>query len=37
VAIVAKGTDAARAEASIVEVTQLFESLGAQVIQGEPS
>ena len=36
VAIVAKGTDAAQAEASIVEVTALFESLGATVVQGEP-
>ncbi len=37
VAIVAKGTDAAKAEAAIAEVTVLFESLGAGVIQGEPA
>jgi molybdenum cofactor synthesis domain-containing protein len=36
VAIVAKGTDAARAEAAIAEVTALFESLGAVPVQGEP-
>ncbi len=36
VAIVAKGTDAARAEAAIAEVTAMFASLGAAAIQGEP-
>ena len=37
VAIVAKGTDAAAAEAAIAEVTALFESLGAAPVQGEPA
>jgi molybdopterin-biosynthesis enzyme MoeA-like protein len=37
VAIVAKGNDAARAEAAIAEVTVLFESLGATPIPGEPA
>jgi len=36
VAIVAKGTDVAQAEAAIAEVTALFEQLGAAPIQGEP-
>jgi hypothetical protein len=36
VAIVAKGNDAARAEAAIAEVTALFEALGATPIPGEP-
>jgi molybdenum cofactor synthesis domain-containing protein len=36
VAIVAKGTDASAADAAIVEVTQLFESLGAAPVAGEP-
>ena len=37
VAIVAKGTSEEQAEAAIVEVTKLFESLGAAPIQGEPA
>jgi molybdopterin-biosynthesis enzyme MoeA-like protein len=37
VAIVAKGNDAARAEAAIAEVTALFEALGAVPIPGEPA
>jgi molybdenum cofactor synthesis domain-containing protein len=36
VAIVAKGNDAACAEAAIAEVTTLFETLGAVPIPGEP-
>jgi molybdenum cofactor synthesis domain-containing protein len=36
VAIVAKGTDAAAAEAAIAEVAALFRSLGAEPIAGEP-
>jgi molybdopterin-biosynthesis enzyme MoeA-like protein len=36
VAIVAKGTDAAAAEAAIAEVITLFESLGGTAIPGEP-
>jgi molybdenum cofactor synthesis domain-containing protein len=36
VAIVAKGTDAAAAEAAIVEVTALMEALGGAPVQGEP-
>jgi molybdenum cofactor synthesis domain-containing protein len=36
VAIVAKGTDAARAEAAIAEVVVLFQSLGADPKPGEP-
>jgi molybdenum cofactor synthesis domain-containing protein len=36
VAIVAKGTDAAAAEAAIAEVTALMHRLGAAPIQGEP-
>ncbi len=37
VAIVAKGNDAARAEAAIVEVTTLFVELGATPVAGEPA
>lgn len=37
VAIVAKGNDAARAEAAIEKVTALFVSLGATPIPGEPA
>lgn len=37
VAIVAKGTDADAAEAAIVEVTELFKTLGGDPIQGEPA
>jgi molybdenum cofactor synthesis domain-containing protein len=36
VAIVAKGTDAAAAEAAIAEVTALFSSLGGAPVAGEP-
>jgi len=36
VAIVAKGTDLAAAEAAIAEVTALFETLGAAPVAGEP-
>ncbi len=36
VAIVAKGNDAAQCEAAIAEVAELFRSLGAEVIDGEP-
>jgi len=36
VAIVAKGTDAAAAEAAIAEVTTLFASLGTPAVPGEP-
>lgn len=36
VAIVAKGTDAAAAEAAIGEMTALFERLGGKPVQGEP-
>ena len=37
VAIVAKGTDAAAAEAAIAEVTTLMTSLGGAPVQGEPA
>jgi len=37
VAIVAKGISEEQAEAAIAEVTQLFESLGAHPVQGEPA
>ncbi len=37
VAIVAKGTDVAAAEAAIEEMTALFVTLGAQPVAGEPS
>lgn len=36
VAIVAKGTDAAAAEAAIAEMTALFARLGGKPVQGEP-
>ncbi len=36
VAIVAKGTDAAQAEAAIAEVDALFRSLGGEPVTGEP-
>jgi molybdopterin-biosynthesis enzyme MoeA-like protein len=36
VAIVAKGLDAAQAEAAIAEVTKLFEQLGGHPTPGEP-
>jgi hypothetical protein len=36
VAIVAKGNDAARAEAAIAEVTALMTGLGAMPVAGEP-
>jgi molybdenum cofactor synthesis domain-containing protein len=36
VAIVAKGTDAARAEAAIAEVAALFLELGSEAVAGEP-
>jgi molybdenum cofactor synthesis domain-containing protein len=37
VAIVAKGTDAAAAEAAIEQVTALFQALGGEPIAGEPN
>jgi molybdopterin-biosynthesis enzyme MoeA-like protein len=37
VAIVAKGTDEAAADAAIAEVTALFKSLGGKPVAGEPA
>ncbi len=37
VAIVAKGTDAAQAEAAVAEVTRLMQSIGCSPVQGEPA